>query len=156
MDSTIASTSQRDQAELVAFHLEAGRRAFAREADRTAEEELRRALYLSPYLAEAHLLLGRVHLRSGRTSDAIQAFKIALWSEETAAGAPEARGLLLSEPLDAERWAARISALLGSKELAALRPRVAAFAREHWSWERCAARYAELLGLQALDVRAFP
>jgi tetratricopeptide (TPR) repeat protein len=86
VDWTIASTGQRDQAELATYHLEAGRRAFAREADRTAEAELRRALYLSPYLAEAHLLLGRVHLRSGRTSDAIQAFKIALWSEETAAG----------------------------------------------------------------------
>jgi len=26
---------------------------------------------------------------------------------------------------------------------------VAAFAREHWSWERCAARYAELLAALA-------
>jgi tetratricopeptide (TPR) repeat protein len=86
VDSTIASTGQRDQAELATFHLEAGRRAFAREADRAAEQELRRALYLSPYLAEAHLLLGRVHMRGGRTAEAIQAFKIALWSEETAAG----------------------------------------------------------------------
>ena len=84
VDSTIASTGQRDQADLATFHLEAGRRAFAREADRTAEAELRRALYLSPYLAEAHLLLGRVHLRGGRTAEAIQAFKIALWSQETA------------------------------------------------------------------------
>lgn len=72
----------------------------------------------------------------------------ALVSDETAAGAPHARELLLSEPLDAARWEARIRALLGSAELAALRPRVAAFAREHWSWERCAARYAELLGLR--------
>jgi glycosyltransferase involved in cell wall biosynthesis len=44
----------------------------------------------------------------------------------------------------------RIRALLASgAELAALRPRVAAFAREHWSWELCAARYAELLGLRS-------
>ena len=86
VDSIITSTGQRDQAELAAFHLDAGRRAFAREADREAERELRRALYLSPYLAEAHLLLGRIHLRTGRTAEAIQAFKIALWSEETAAG----------------------------------------------------------------------
>jgi tetratricopeptide (TPR) repeat protein len=86
VDSTIATTGQRDQAELAAYHLEAGRRAFAREADRTAEEELRRAIYLSPYLAEAQLLLGRVHLRSGRTAEAIQALKIALWSQETATG----------------------------------------------------------------------
>jgi len=86
VDSTIATTGQRDKAELAAYHLEAGRRAFAREADRTAEDELRRAIYLSPYLAEAQLLLGRVHLRGGRTAEAIQAFKIALWSEETATG----------------------------------------------------------------------
>jgi tetratricopeptide (TPR) repeat protein len=86
VDSIITSAGQRDQAELATFHLEAGRRAFEREADREAERELRRALYLSPYLAEANLLLGRLHLRAGRPADAIQAFKIALWSEDTAAG----------------------------------------------------------------------
>ena len=84
VDAIITSAGQRDQAELAIFHLDAGRRAFSREADREAERELRRALYLSPYLAEAHLLLGRIHLRSARTAEAIQAFKIALWSEETA------------------------------------------------------------------------
>jgi Tfp pilus assembly protein PilF len=31
-------------------------------------------------------MLGRVHLRGGRPVDAVQAFKIALWSEETVAG----------------------------------------------------------------------
>jgi glycosyltransferase involved in cell wall biosynthesis len=77
----------------------------------------------------------------------------ALISEETAAGAPAARALLLSEPVSgaqaAERWAARIGALLAAPaELAALRPRVAAFAREHWSWEQCAERYAALFGLR--------
>ena len=86
VSSIITSTGQRDQAELAAFHLDAGRRAYQREADREAEQELRRALYLSPYLAEAHLLLGRVYLRTGRSAEAIQAFKIALWSEDTAAG----------------------------------------------------------------------
>jgi glycosyltransferase involved in cell wall biosynthesis len=29
--------------------------------------------------------------------------------------------------------------------LAALRSRVAEFAQSHWSWERCAASYAEIL-----------
>jgi Flp pilus assembly protein TadD len=86
VDSIITSAGQRDQTELAIHHLEAGRRAIARELDREAEQELRRALYLSPYLSEAHLLLGRVYLRVGRTADAVQAFKIALWSEETAAG----------------------------------------------------------------------
>ena len=81
-----ASAGLRDQAELAAHHLDAGRRAFAREADREAERELRRALYSSPYLSEAHVLLGRVYLRGGRPADAIQAFRIALWSEETVEG----------------------------------------------------------------------
>jgi uncharacterized protein HemY len=46
--------------------------------------ELNHALYLSPYMADAHLLLGRIHLRTGRVHDAIDACKIALWSAETA------------------------------------------------------------------------
>jgi Tfp pilus assembly protein PilF len=86
LDSVLTSAGQRDQIELALFHLDNGRRAFEREADREAEQELRRALYLSPYLSEAQLLLGRVQLRNGRTSEAIQAFKIALWSEDTAKG----------------------------------------------------------------------
>jgi Tfp pilus assembly protein PilF/TolB-like protein len=86
VDSLLASSGQRDQTELARHHLEAGRRAIQRELDRQAEQELRRALYLSPYLAEAHLLLGRIYLRAGRSGDAIQAFRIALWSEESAAG----------------------------------------------------------------------
>lgn len=86
VDAIIASVGQRDQENQARFHLEAGRRAFEREADWQAEQELRRALYLSPYLAEAHLLLGRVHLRSGRPSEAVQALQIALWSEQTVAG----------------------------------------------------------------------
>jgi Tfp pilus assembly protein PilF len=86
VNASLASADQRDQAELAVHHLDAGRRAFGREADREAEQELRRALYLSPYLAEAHLLLGRVYLRGGRPADAIQAFRIALWSEETVEG----------------------------------------------------------------------
>ena len=49
-----------------------------------AANQLRRALYLSPYLAEAHLLLGRIHLRNGRVREACDAFKIALRSAETA------------------------------------------------------------------------
>ena len=85
VDTIITSAGQRDQENLAAFHLDAGRRAFEREADREAEQELRRALYLSPYLAEAHLLLGRLYLRGGRAGDAVQALKIALWSEETVA-----------------------------------------------------------------------
>ena len=86
VDNLISNAGQRDQENLAAFHLEAGRRAYDREADREAIQELRRALYLSPYLAEAHLLLGRLYLRGSRPAEAVEAFKIALWSEETVAG----------------------------------------------------------------------
>jgi glycosyltransferase involved in cell wall biosynthesis len=73
-----------------------------------------------------------------------------LVSDDTAAGCPGAAPLLLSEPVGADdtsaRWARRIGELLAAPEtLRALRPRVAAFAREHWSWERCVERYAALL-----------
>jgi tetratricopeptide (TPR) repeat protein len=84
-DTMITSAEQRDQENLATFHLDAGRRAYEREADREAIQELRRALYLSPYLAEAHLLLGRLYLRGGRAAEAVEALKIALWSEETVA-----------------------------------------------------------------------
>jgi tetratricopeptide (TPR) repeat protein len=83
VDSIMTTAGQRDQESLATFHLDAGRRAYEREADREAIQELRRALYLSPYLAEAHLLLGRLYLRGGRPVDAVEALKIALWSEET-------------------------------------------------------------------------
>ena len=86
IETRLAATERRDQQELVQFYLESGRRSYERENDREAAAELNRALYLSPYLAEAHLLLGRIHLRNGRITDAIDAFKISLWSAETAEG----------------------------------------------------------------------
>jgi len=85
VDALLTTAGQRDQDALAAFHLDAGRRAFQREADREAIQELRRALFLSPYLAEAHLMLGRLHLRGGRADEAVEALKIALWSDETVA-----------------------------------------------------------------------
>jgi tetratricopeptide (TPR) repeat protein len=84
IDTRLAASEQRDQEEVARFHLDRGRRLFQQENDRAAVDELDRALYLSPYLAEAHLLLGRIHLRSGRIQDAISALKISLWSAETA------------------------------------------------------------------------
>lgn len=83
VESVITEAGQRDQEKLATFHLDAGRRAFEREADREAVQELRRAVYLAPYLAEAHLLLGRLYLRGGRAADAVEELKIALWSEPT-------------------------------------------------------------------------
>jgi phosphatidylinositol alpha-1,6-mannosyltransferase len=78
----------------------------------------------------------------------------ALVGSETAAGCPAAGGLLLHEATgdagDVERWAARLQALLTAPEvLRALRPAVAAFARRHWSWQECVARYAGALRLSA-------
>jgi glycosyltransferase involved in cell wall biosynthesis len=74
----------------------------------------------------------------------------ALVGAETAAGCPSSEGVLLAEPTGGRdstgRWVARLQALLESPQgLQELRPRVARFARERWSWEQCAARYAELL-----------
>ena len=83
VETLAAAAGQRDQASQAQFHLDAGRRAFEREADREAIDELRRALFLSPYLAEAHLLLGRLYLRASLVSEAIDTLKIALWSEES-------------------------------------------------------------------------
>ena len=83
-DQTIVNSAQREQRELAAFHLEQGRRFFDRELDREALAELSRAVYLSPYEARAHLLIGRIHLRGGRPADAIDAFKISIWSEDQA------------------------------------------------------------------------
>ena len=77
--------------EIARFYLDRGRRLFQQENDREAIVELNHAIYVSPYLAEAHLLLGRSLLRNGRVHEAIDAFKIALWSAETAAGARGAR-----------------------------------------------------------------
>lgn len=82
--AAIASPAQRDQREMASFHLDHGRRLVEQERDREAEAELRRAIYLSPYNADAHLLLGRVYLRTGRVADAIGAFKISIWSQDTA------------------------------------------------------------------------
>ncbi len=78
-------TGQRNQQELAAFYIERGRRLYEEEKDRDAAAELNRALFLAPYDAGANLLLGRIHLRSGRVQDAIGSFKISIWSAETAA-----------------------------------------------------------------------
>jgi tetratricopeptide (TPR) repeat protein len=80
----LATTAQRDQENVAQFHLERGRRLFAGEQDREALAELRQAVFLSPYEAEAHLLIGRIHLRAGRPREAIDALKISIWSRDTA------------------------------------------------------------------------
>jgi len=85
IETTIADNERRDQRELARFYLDSGRRLFQQEKDREAADQLNRATYLSPYEAEAHLLVGRIHLRNHRVREAIDAFKISLWSAETLA-----------------------------------------------------------------------
>jgi Flp pilus assembly protein TadD len=84
-EQTIVSSAQREQRDLATFHLDRGRRLYEREEDREAMAELRRAVYLSPYEAKAHLLMGRIHLRGGRAEDAVVALKISIWSQDSAA-----------------------------------------------------------------------
>ena len=83
IDQTLAS-AQSDQRELASFYLERARRLVVQESDREATAELNRVLFLSPYDAEAHLLLGRVHLRAGRGREAIDALNISIWSADSA------------------------------------------------------------------------
>ena len=82
IDAAIAAAEQRDQRDVAAFHLENGRRLYQDERDGEAIAELRRAIYLSPYDREAHLLLGRLYLRAGQIADAIDELKISIWSDD--------------------------------------------------------------------------
>jgi tetratricopeptide (TPR) repeat protein len=84
IEETLATSGQRNQEELAQFHLDRGRRLYDQERDREALEELNRTLFLSPYEARAHLLIGQIHLRTGRFQEAIDALKISLWSQPTA------------------------------------------------------------------------
>ena len=84
-DRMLGDSAQREQRELAAFHLDRGTRLAEREQDGEALVELRRAVYLSPYEAQAHLLIGRIHLRGGRPQDAVNALKISIWSEDSVA-----------------------------------------------------------------------
>jgi tetratricopeptide (TPR) repeat protein len=98
LDAAQLTSAQREQQQLSAFHLERGRRFFESEHDRDALIELRKAIYLSPYAAEPHLLMGRVLLRTGQVKDAIDALRIAVWSQDSAAGRVAlAEALLQSE-----------------------------------------------------------
>lgn len=85
VENVIEAAGQRDQRQLASFHLDAARRAYETEHDAEAISALQRAIYLSPYDQEAHLLLGRIYLRGGRVSDAIDALKISIWSSDSVA-----------------------------------------------------------------------
>ena len=98
VESAISAAGQREQRELVAFYLSNGRRLYQAERDADALAELRRAVFLSPYESEAHLLIGRILLRGGRPREAIDTLKISVWSRDT----PQAR-LALAEAYVAAR-----------------------------------------------------
>ncbi|MGH9312279.1 MAG: hypothetical protein ACRD1S_03675 [Vicinamibacterales bacterium] len=100
VESTIATPAERDQRELAAFHLDRGRRLYQDRRDREALDELRRSIYLSPYQAQALLLVGRIHLRNGRARDAVDALTVSIWIEDTPAAREalaEARRLVPSK-----------------------------------------------------------
>jgi Flp pilus assembly protein TadD len=84
VDSGGAPVDPKDRGDLAAFHADRGRRQFEQKQDEEAIPELKRSLYLLPYQPDVHLLLGRIYLRSGRVTDAIDALKISLWSRDSA------------------------------------------------------------------------
>ncbi|MGE0448667.1 MAG: tetratricopeptide repeat protein [Vicinamibacterales bacterium] len=86
IEEALANSGQRDQRELARYYLERARRDVAKDDDRAALIDLNRVVYLSPYEADAHLMIGRIHLRAGRTREAIDALKISLWSRDTVDG----------------------------------------------------------------------
>ena len=129
IDLALLEREQREQREVAAFHLDRGRRFFEQDQDRDAIAELRRSLYLSPYQAHAHLLLGRTYLRAGRVADAIDALTISVWSQETpAARVALAEAYLVAADLNAARRETDRALLLApdSAEVRALLQRVSA------------------------------
>ena len=104
IEEAIAAAEQRDQRDVAAFHLENGRRLYQAERDADALAELRRAIYLSPYEREAHLLLGRLYLRAGQIADAIDELKISIWSDDqTDARVTLAQAYIQSKNFDGAR-----------------------------------------------------
>ncbi|MGE3511098.1 MAG: tetratricopeptide repeat protein [Vicinamibacterales bacterium] len=78
-------TDARQQGELVSFYVDRARRFIEQGLDRDAGRDLNRALFLSPYHADANLLLGGIRQRAGRLAEAIGSYKVAIWSTDSAA-----------------------------------------------------------------------
>jgi Flp pilus assembly protein TadD len=91
VEAALGVAGQRDQRAIATFHLDNGRRLFQDGRDEEAIAELRRTIFLQPYESEAHFLLGRIYMRTGRQQDAIDALTIAAWSDPANA---EAKKLL--------------------------------------------------------------
>lgn len=84
--AVVGAPAQRDQEATARFHLDNARALLTSGRDREAVNELRRAIYLTPYEEEPHRLLGGIHQRAGRLNEAIEQYTVALWCRETAAG----------------------------------------------------------------------
>jgi predicted Zn-dependent protease len=84
LSDLIVDSRQEDREATAAFYLGRAQRLADQHDNRGAIADLRRCLFLSPYDADAQLLLGQVYLRLHRTKEAIDVLKISLWSEETA------------------------------------------------------------------------
>ena len=121
IDQTLAN-SQDDQEQLAAFYLDRARRLFDQERDADALAELNRVLFLSPYSAEAHLWVGRIHLRAGHPREAIDALNISIWSADSAdAQAWLAEAHLLAKDVEGARAAAERALLLDASHSRARR-----------------------------------
>ena len=102
-----AAPSGQDQEQTAAYYLDRARRLMDEVRDKEAIDELRRAIYVSPYQDQPHLLLGRVLQRTGRLTEAVGEFTLALWCQESAdAHAGLASALLASGKNDAARASA--------------------------------------------------
>jgi tetratricopeptide (TPR) repeat protein/TolB-like protein len=111
VDTALVPTEQKDQKDLAAFHADRGRRMFEQKQDVEAIQELKRSLYLLPYQADVHLLLGRIYLRTGRLAEATEALKISLWSQDSSA-AHAALGEAYLEAKDVARARAELQKAL--------------------------------------------
>ena len=117
---------------------------FDREQDREALAELRKAVYLSPYEAQAHLLIGRIHLRGGRPADAVDAFKISIWSEDHAPAHVSLAEAYLKLG-DTANARAEVAARAGARPVVGRRQAAAVGDRNCQSFTR-GAEYAEPMG----------
>jgi tetratricopeptide (TPR) repeat protein len=97
LQAAIAAPDARAHEETATFYLDQGRTLAGLGRDREAVAALQRAIYLSPYDDEPHVILGRLYARGGRSSDATDEFKVAIWCRET----PAARLGLARAYLDA-------------------------------------------------------
>jgi Flp pilus assembly protein TadD len=97
LQAAITVPDERANEETATFYLEQGRSLAGAGRDREAVAALQRAVYLSPYDDEPHVILGRLYARGGRPSDATDEFKVAIWCRET----PAARLGLARAYLDA-------------------------------------------------------